>query len=184
VLTEVAWPIVSGRLPGHECGYALFGALVHAGLVFHGQPDTIVLPPQRFVVIRCPEERAWRLAGSGIGSLAVAETFVRLGPPVVRPLVPSPSLIARCVVIRSTEHGSRVTAELLAEGARKQLDRMGLVSRYRLRVGGRRVIRVAGKTIPGYGLSIDNLTDRDSLIVQSRGVGGRIRMGCGGFVPC
>lgn len=179
MLTEVAWPIAGGCLPGHECGYALFGALVHRGLIFHGQPDTIVLPPRNHVVIRCPEERAWRMAGSGVDNLAIAETFVRLGPPEVRPLVPSSRLHAEIVAIKG-----KTCDESMREAVRKQLDLIGVGPDCRAAVGQRRVVRVKRIVIVGYEVTLSRLSAAESLTVQSRAIGGRNRMGCGGFVPC
>lgn len=173
---EVAWPIRSRRCPPNQ-GYALFGALCRVGIVFHGQADTIVLPPGRFLCIRCPEDRAWRLAGSGLDRLDVAGRSVALGPPVVRPMVPSASLEAWCVTIKHATCDGSMRAACLA-----QLGRMGVACR--VRVGPRRVIRIAGATIVGYGVRLDGLSPGESLRVQARGLGGRTRMGCGGFVPC
>lgn len=183
LLVEVAWPIVGGRLPGHECGYALFGSLVHRGLIFHGQPDTIVLPPRNHVVIRCPEERAWRLAGAGVDSLAVAETFIRLGAPEVRPLVSSRRLHSPLVTIKDRTTDNPSDGSMRA-AVRRQLDLIGVGQGCRVTIGRRRVVRVKRIAIVGYEATLSGLSPQESLAVQSRAIGGRNRMGCGGFVPC
>jgi CRISPR-associated protein Cas6 len=47
----------------------------------------------------------------------------------------------------------------------------------------RRVVRIRGKAITGYGVYVSGLNDEDSLKLQAMGIGGRRRMGCGLFVP-
>ena len=53
----------------------------------------------------------------------------------------------------------------------------------RLAVGQRRVIRIKGRMIVGYAVVVTGLSDRDSILLQADGLGGRHRMGCGVMVP-
>lgn len=176
LMLETAWPILCGSLPAHR-GYALFGALCRAGVVFHGQPDVIVLPPGRKLVIRCPEERAWRLAGSGLERLSVDGVVLSLGSPEVRPLLPSPSLESWCVTVKG-----KTTEGSLRAACLDQLDRMSVACQ--VRVKSRRILWVNQAAVVGYEVRLSGLSPESSLTVQSRGLGGRTRMGCGGFTPC
>jgi CRISPR-associated protein Cas6 len=178
-IVEVAWPIAGGSCPAHR-GYHLFSALCRAGLVFHDQPDTIVLPPNGYLVIRAPEPRAWRMAGSGVANLDIGGWRLELGPPEVRPLVPAGDLSAWCVTIKGATCDGSLRRAVLA-----QLGHMGVaVGPARVEVGHRRVLWVAGAGIVGYGVRLRGLDEAGSRRVQARGIGGRTRMGCGGFVPC
>ena len=47
----------------------------------------------------------------------------------------------------------------------------------------RRAMRVKSVTLTGYGVILDNLSERDSLLIQESGLGGKRRMGCGLFEP-
>lgn len=175
-IVEVAWPIRFGGCAPHH-GYALFAALCRVGLLHHGQPDTILMPPNRKLVIRCPEAEAHRLAGAGLADLDVLGRRLVLGAPEVRPIRPAEVLEAWCVTIK----GCLCDGSLRAS-AQAQLDRQGVAGR--LQIGPRRVLFVAGKAVIGYGVHLDRLSEADSLTVQARGVGGKTRMGCGAFVPC
>ena len=48
---------------------------------------------------------------------------------------------------------------------------------------GRRQLRVGGQCIIGWAVRLGGLSLRDSLVVQTRGLGGKRGMGCGVFVP-
>lgn len=47
----------------------------------------------------------------------------------------------------------------------------------------RRVLKVKSAVLPGYGVILRQLTEKDSLRIQELGLGGRRRMGCGLFLP-
>jgi CRISPR-associated protein Cas6 len=47
----------------------------------------------------------------------------------------------------------------------------------------RRVLKVKNAVLPGYGVILRQLSERDSLLIQRFGLGGRRRMGCGLFLP-
>ncbi|MGE4195969.1 MAG: type I-MYXAN CRISPR-associated protein Cas6/Cmx6 [Phycisphaerales bacterium] len=177
-IAEVAWPArYDARRITPIDGYAVFGAVCRAGMVFHGQPDTQVLLVREELVIRAPVDRAWRLAGAGLNGIEVNGHSAWLGSPIVRPLVASPRLWSRLVTIKPYREPVGFAA-----AARRQLDRLGVTCG--LRVGPRAIVRVADKAIVGFGAWLEDLSERDSLAVQSRGLGGRNRMGCGVFTPC
>lgn len=179
-IAEIAWPIrsVRGRVAPDD-GYAIFGSLCRRGLVFHGQPDTQVAWVGSELIIRAPVDRAWRLAGCELAGLEVGGATLRLNPPVVRPLVPARSLWSRCVTIKPYLDPDQFTGAL-----RRQLDRIGVDRSAPARVGPRRVLRVRGVTLVGFRVALPELSIEDSLAVQSHGIGGKNRMGCGVFTPC
>ena len=47
----------------------------------------------------------------------------------------------------------------------------------------RRVLRIKGFTVVGYSLIVSDLSDKDSVILQEVGLGGKTKMGCGFFFP-
>jgi len=47
----------------------------------------------------------------------------------------------------------------------------------------RRTIKIRDKEIVGFAVSIEGLSDEESLSLQENGIGGRRRFGCGIFVP-
>ena len=178
MLVEIAWPILAGPVPPPHQGYALFGSLCRAGMLAHAQPNTIVLPPRSNLVIRADRDRARRLREANLMALQINEARILLGSPTIRDLIPSMKIEAWCVTIRNA-----MTEDSMRLVIRRQLDLMG-VGDCRIGFTGRRIIRICDRSIVGFGVRLGGLTEGDSLTVQSRGLGGRLRMGCGGFVPC
>lgn len=123
-------------------------------------------------------------------------TRLAVGPPYVRALRPAPALRSRLVVIRGFTE-----PEPFLEAARTQLAALG-ISNARVRLvprraprpwerdgrGGqgpwvRRTVRIHDREIVGYALDVENLAPADSLLLQTVGIGGRRRFGCGLFLP-
>jgi len=121
---------------------------------------------------------------------------VRVGVPYTRALTPSARLYSRLVVIKGF-----VEPEAFLEGARRQLDSMGikgtpyLVEQSHVEQNNReqaqgshspflrRTIRIRDKEIVGFALGVEELTAEESILLQEKGIGGRRRFGCGVFVP-
>jgi CRISPR-associated protein Cas6 len=123
-------------------------------------------------------------------------TRLAVGPPDVRALRPAPALRSRLVVIRGFTE-----PEPFLEAARAQLAALGvtdaivrLVPRRAARPwerdgrGGRgpwvrRTVRIRDREVVGYALDVEGLAPADSLLLQTMGIGGRRRFGCGLFLP-
>jgi CRISPR-associated endonuclease/helicase Cas3 len=126
--------------------------------------------------MRFPQERLplmLKLAGR---RLEVDGYGIRLGVPQVFLLKPSASLYARCVTIKKFTE-----PEPFLDAVARKLDEMGVKGEPE--AGPRRVVRVGGRAIVGFGLSLHELSEEGSIILQERGIGGRKHMGCGFFVP-
>ncbi len=67
------------------------------------------------------------------------------------------------------------------EEMRNQMDKMGVSGR--ATTGERRTFQVHGKQVVGYSLLVTELTARESILLQEKGLGGRRKMGCGFFEP-
>ena len=91
-------------------------------------------------------------------------------------LSPARALAARLVTIKGFEE-----PDPFREAAARQLAALGVAGR--VEVGRRRVLKVAGKTVVGFGVALHELDEEGSLKVQYAGLGGKQRMGCGVFVP-
>ncbi len=189
--------------------YALFSALCGIMPELHGDRHIGIHPiPGRLLGQRRMYVERWsrltmRVPADRIGSfvplagqvLRIEDTRLALGPPYVRPLRPSRALRSRLVVIRGFTE-----PESFLDAARRQISGLGirdaevrLVPRRgdhpRERgLGGhepwvRRTLHVHGREIVGYALDVDGLTDEESLLLQTVGIGGRRRFGCGLFLP-
>jgi CRISPR-associated protein Cas6 len=122
-----------------------------------------------------PDEigRVVALAGK---TLEVAGTRLHVGVPSVYPLRPASSLVSRLVTFK--HHFEEAT---FVEHVAGELGRRGI--RAAAQVGRRRIVRVAGAKVVGFGLALRGLDEADSLRMQYEGLGGRQRFGCGVFGP-
>jgi len=115
--------------------------------------------------------------------LYIGKHEIRLGIPEISFIIPFPNLHSRITVIK----GHREPEGFL-QAAQRQVDKLEISGELRLaaKTEGspkRKTIKIKRHTVVGFGLEILNLSDDDSLILQSFGVGGKHKMGCGIFVP-
>jgi CRISPR-associated protein Cas6 len=187
---DVGFPVQGGALP-LDHGYALFGALCRVLGDLHGVPWLHVLPlagrragadelrpkPRTSVLrLRVTPDQIGTVVALAGKTLEVAGTRLLIGVASVYPLRPSPALVSRLVTFK--HHVEEVT---FVEHVAGELGRMGV--RATAQVGRRRIVRVAGAKVVGFGLALRGLDEADSLRMQYEGLGGRQRFGCGVFGP-
>lgn len=189
VYVELKFPVIGTALPSDH-GYALFSALSKVIPEVHNSDWLAVETVQGAALgngatqinsraklrIRAPQERVpliLKLAGK---RLVVGGDTIRLGVPQILLLKPSASLYARCVTIK---HHTEPESFLNAVAAK--LDELGVTGEPE--IGNRRAFKVGNHTIVGYTLSIHDLSEEGSIVLQERGLGGRKHMGCGFFIP-
>ena len=112
--------------------------------------------------------------------LAIGQSPVLLGRMVLSPIAPCESVGSRLVVF-SFPNGLEITEESFVAEASRQLGLLDIQAKPVL--GKRRVFRVKGIKQVGYGLQFDQLRPGDSLRLQTDGLGGHRRFGCGVFSP-
>lgn len=193
---------VSGRSLPVDHGYALYAAISRAVPQLHGAPwlgihpvDGTLMPPavilnrRSRLRLRIPLERinsGLSLAGS---ELDVDGNTLVVGVPSVHALEPVRSVAARLVVVKLTSFPLSGTARVDEAGARNavaaELRRQmtAISAEGHLTVGKLREIRVAGRRVLGFSVRVGGLEPEESLRLQSAGLGGKRRMGCGVFVP-
>jgi CRISPR-associated protein Cas6 len=128
--------------------------------------------------------------------LDLGGTRLTIGVPEVQALRPCAAVRSRLAVIRGFTE-----PESFLHAAKTQLAALGiteatvrLVPRRADRpwegAGGggagpwvRRTVRIRDRQVVGYALDVEGLGPDDSLVVQTVGIGGRRRFGCGLFVP-
>src|SRR5262249_10981140 len=189
IYVELQFPFTGKTLPSDH-GYGLYGAMsriipeAHSAdwLAIETVPgaargDGVTqLDPQARLKIRIPQDRVplmLKLAGKRV---EVDGHAIRLGAPKIYLLKPATTLYARIVTIKGfTEPESFLKAVC------RKLDELGVKGEPV--VGERRVLKVGNHTVVGFGLTVHELSEEGSLIMQERGIGGRRRMGCGFFNP-
>jgi CRISPR-associated protein Cas6 len=187
---DVGFPVQGGPLP-LDHGYALFGALCRTLGDLHGVPWLHVLPlagargggaelrPRArtsVLRLRVTPERIGAVVALAGKTLEVAGARLLLGVASVYPLRPAPALVSRLVTFKH-----RVEEASFLEHALGELERRGVYAE--VKVGRRRVVRVAGAKVVGFGLALRALNEADSLRLQYEGLGGRQRFGGGVFGP-
>jgi CRISPR-associated endonuclease/helicase Cas3 len=200
---NVAFPLQGARLPA-EHGYALYAALAEKLPVIHGadwlgvelisgvpwDQGLIALPMRGACLrLRLPANQFGAVLPLAGQRLELAGHTIRLGIPLARPLQPAPSVYARIVTLKN-----HTEPDTFLEAARLKLTApppagLGLASPFTLELPKdgatrhRRIVTIKGRKVVGFSVALHGLTDEDSLILQTLGLGGRRKMGCGIFVP-
>lgn len=182
---------LQGRFVPLDHGYCLFGALCRALGDLHAAPWLAVHPlkglptPDRWLLLdprraslrlRVEPSRLAELLPLAGKRLDLGTCAVQIGVPSIFPLRPAPQLFARLVTIKGfTEE------QPFREALSRQLEGLGV--RAAIRLGRRRIVRIAQHTVVGFETALEGVSEPDSLTLQYGGLGGRQRMGCGIFVP-
>jgi len=193
----VHFPAQGRQLPADH-GHALYSAIVRQLPALRGaawlgiellsgvpwREGIIVLPARGASLrLRIPADRYGHVLPLAGRRLDIAGHSVHLGIPAARPLQPARSLYAQMVTIEGFNE-----PEPLLDAARYQLDALGLKADLELPIDEqghfhRYIIKIHGLSVIGFSLAAHNLSDDDSLHLQSAGVGEYRAMGCGIFNP-
>lgn len=185
---DVAFPLAGGPMP-HAYREALHralalacpwlaqvaGAAVHPLKLSTGGGGAALLSGRTRLVLRLPPDKAEQargLQGTRLG-LGLGEAELRLGAPVLRPVLPWGTLYAHLVVSAAGDEAGFMAAVAL--------ELQGLGVRGRAICGRRQAWAAEG--LAGHGLMVDGLSAADSLRLQRHGLGSHRHLGCGVFVP-
>ncbi len=196
VFITVQFPVRGEKLPTDH-GYTLYSAISQIKPELHetkwlgielisGVPfdkGLIALPMRGANLrLRIPADKFGEVISLAGKRLDIDGSIIRLGIPMARPLTPAATLYSRIVTIR----GFMEVPEFLA-AAQRQIAELEINARLELpkenRSRFRRIVTVKDKKIVGFSLIAHDLSDEDSLKLQSHGIGGRRAMGCGIFNP-
>ena len=191
-ILDIRWPLfLPGQIPlDHQ--YVLLAALSHSAPMIHRvneigihairglpiAPGVLELRPTSALTLRSPVDLLPALISLSGKKLDLGGATIQLGVPALFTLTPSNRLLSRISTIKGY---TEPTAFLAA--VRRQLDALGVGVSVRVAVGPRRVVRVKQQTIVGFEVTVENLSDNESVRIQESGVGGRRHLGCGLFVP-
>lgn len=188
VTVELHFPFTGPTLPSDQ-GYALYGAIARLIPEAHEADwlsletipgtargdGTTQLDQEASLKLRLPQDRVplmLKLAGK---RLELNGHAIRLGAPQIFLLQPSPQLYARIVTIKGFTE-----PEPFLQAVCRKLDELGVTGEPT--VGPRRVVKVGNHTIVGFGLTIHELSEEGSLVLQEQGLGER-EIGCVFFHP-
>jgi len=171
-------------------GYSLFSALCRVRTDLHGcewlavHPITgspgaagrLVLTDASALVLRVPRCRIEPLSSLAQRTLWVNGQDIYAADWLINELTPSSALVSRLVVVKGYTE-----PECFAAAIARQLLAIGVDAQ--VQIGRRRAITINGDRVVGFAVKLSGLSAHDSLLVQSAGIGGRQRMGCGIFTP-
>jgi CRISPR-associated protein Cas6 len=190
------FPVQGDKLPADH-GYALYAAISKTVAELHQtnwlgieqisgisfDKGIIVLPQRNAQLrLRLPSAYFGRVLPLAGKRLEVDGFFLRLGIPLARPIMPARSLYSKIVTIRN-----HTEVDSFLQAAQIKLAQLGVSARLELPRAEtnrqRRIITIHGKRVVGFPLVAHDLSDEDSVKLQSHGIGGRRAMGCGIFNP-
>jgi CRISPR-associated protein Cas6 len=193
---ELSFRIIGETLPADH-GYGLYSAITHICPAIHAQKwigiSTVSGEPDRQgkihlfqgsqLRIRLPYEadkiaHILPLAGQ---QLKIGNHVIELQIPQIFPLKPYDRLRSRLVTIKKFQE-----PEPFIEAVNRQMAAMNVRGNVSIPLDlsgqpSRKAIKIKKYSIVGFSLSIDDLSDEDSIKLQSYGLGGKRRMGCGIF---
>ena len=189
---EICYPVLRGRLLEVDHAHALYGALKRACPALAGVPGLGILPlpgtpwgdrgelllaADAELRLRLPRVLAPVAAGLERQPLTIQGRRILLGAPRLADLRPFPALRARTVTLHFQYLDHDAAREQLLRHFRAAFP--GAVPEL-LRA---RTLRIHGRQILGFEMTVRNLEPRASLRLQFDGFGGRRAFGCGLFVP-
>lgn len=193
---DLCFNVIGQTLP-IDHGYRLYAALAHLRPELHALENISIQ-----TIPGIPDERGWlqlnehsrfriRLPADKIplvypfaGKLLTIDKHkIHLGIPQMYLLEPARRLRSRIVTISGYQE-----PESFLEAVQRQLKQRDIQGTAKIPANSdgkprRRSVKIQQNTIVGFALEVSNLSDQDSLILQTCGIGGRHKMGCGVFVP-
>jgi CRISPR-associated protein Cas6 len=188
--------VIGETLPADH-GYGLYSVIAHLCPMVHeqegisistisGEPDRqgkIYLSKSSQLKIRLPYEadkiaQVLALAGQ---TLKVGGHSIQLSIPQIFPLRPFDKLRSRIVTIKKFQE-----PEPFLEAVKRQMDALGIQGNAFIPLDEegqplRKAIKIKQYSVVGFGLVVTDLSDEDSIRLQTNGLGGKHRMGCGVF---
>ena len=195
---EMSFEISGQTLPADH-GYGLYSAIVDICPALHeqewlsiqtisGRPDRqgkIGLSKQSRLKLRLPYEPdkislVLPIAGK---KLIIGIHEIQLGIPQIFPLRSTNKLRSRIVTIKKFQE-----PEPFLEAAKRQLDALGIQGDISIPLNeegepSRKAIKIKTYSVVGFSVNVTELNDEDSIKLQTFGLGGKHRMGCGIFTP-
>lgn len=172
-------------------GYNLYAGLIHANPQLKAEqwqlkPITgrhtrhwIELTHESHFAIRGPVTMLqWLKVPS---PLRIERTFVEAGEMEGRSLSPYSSLSSEIVVIKQLlEPDEKYSRDRFLVSLGKQLHHLVVNAMPTVGIQ-KRYCQVHGRAVIGFPVRFDSISKEESLTLQSHGLGGKQRMGCGGF---
>lgn len=189
----LTFPVTGQNLP-IDHNYELYSALAHKQAQLHDWRDIsistifgkldrnkrneITLTERSLLLIRLPTNKVPLVYAFAGKALIIGSHKIHLGIPKISFLQPKSKLRSHLVVIRNHQEPDtflRAAKRQLAD--RKIQADINLITKDG--IPKRKTIKVREHTLIGFGIQASNLSEKDSLTLQEKGIGGKQKMGCG-----
>jgi CRISPR-associated protein Cas6 len=209
VTVDLQFQVLGDYLPADH-GFLLYSAIASVIPEVHGAKDVgihhvsgqltgdrrIALSKRSRIGIRAPVEMLPTLIPLSGKSLRIGGSTLHVGVPIqTTSMTTAAELYSRLVIIKGfmepepfLEAARRQLAELKVSGELSLVDTIAIAKANDGRTGGlqspwlKRTINIHGRQIVGFALRVSELSPDGSLLLQSKGLGGRRRFGCGIFI--
>jgi hypothetical protein len=184
---DLVFPVTGDTLPSDH-GYGLYAALCNWNSDFHSMDKVsvqtitgikdyqgkIALGDKSCLRIRALQQQIALFQQLSRQTLKIGIHNISLGSPAIYSLAPVSQLKARIATIKGYQQPQDF---LLA--ASRQLDNLSIQAE--VIIGERKSIKIKRFTVIGFEMTINKLNQTDSITLQSVGLGGKRKMGCGVF---
>jgi CRISPR-associated endonuclease/helicase Cas3 len=189
----VSFPVQGRQLPADH-GYVLYSAIIKHVPSLHSAAWLGIelisgIPWGKGVILCQTGVPAYAATSGGQVGARTATGWARLRLTVMQYGWASclPARLSRVFSVRAYCHHQEVhRTEPFLDAAQRQLTQLGITAALEFPDGhtrSRRIITVHGHKVVGFSLAVHDLSDEDSIKLQSVGLGGRRVMGCGMFNP-
>ncbi|EKO15496.1 type I-MYXAN CRISPR-associated protein Cas6/Cmx6 [Leptospira kirschneri] len=196
---ELKFPVHGKSIPADH-GYKLYSALCKQEKIIHetealsicgisGIPDknrTLHLNVASKLRIRASQSLLPHLLKLAGKSLELSQDKIRLGIPTINLLKPHKILYSRLVTIKGYTEEDAFLKSVQDKLQKLEVSCEVLLFRGRISENNqkiiRKTIRIHDKEVVGFPVLLHNLTPEASILLQTQGLGGRRKMGCGHFV--
>jgi CRISPR-associated protein Cas6 len=189
---DIAFPIVSKGIIPCDHNYILYASISKIIPSIHEADDTGIHSINGFytgngeiqfnaksqLVFRTNVSRIPELLPLAGTQLNLGGCTVLLGVPRLFTLTYHSSLWSRIVSIKGFMEPS-----IFLEAIHRQLEILGIDPSIQVKIGKLRTLIIKDKKVVGFQVSLDGLNEKDSIQIQSIGLGGRRKMCCGLFIP-
>lgn len=178
------------RLPADH-NYRLYSAMIGKDselknidwqlLTIPGIPDKngwIKLGRQSRLGVRCSLQELHRFTALDNQIIRIGQNLLELGESCGEAISPAESLQCRVVTIK-TGYTCRVNEFQFGVALGKQMQILGIDSMPQ--IGDRKALKIKDNMVVGYSVRFDGLRPKESTILQTKGIGGRRKLGCGVF---
>jgi CRISPR-associated endonuclease/helicase Cas3 len=183
-MIELRFPVTGTYFPADQ-NYRLYAALIHQNqrlksvdwqlgtITGHRQYDGLIKVDSKSILsIRCNFDDVENFTDTD--RISIKDWTIAVGTPSIHKLNPSLSLQSRLVTIKGAETESQFIRSLLLQARLLEINgAFGITSR--------QVLKIKSFTIVGWKVFAELMSEKDSLILQSKGIGGKRKMGCGVF---